>query len=152
MNDLTRALTSKLWFPFKRRLRAHLPAEEWELWIRPMYLLKAIRANTKQVHLLATIPPNDRIISAVCNRLPLMRKLLAPNFNISLTTYPDEWQISEARRRYGTPFARDNKVSIDLRRATIVCGRRGVQFLWPLPCTPMRVPDWSFSRLRHCFH
>jgi hypothetical protein len=99
--ELTEALTRTLWFPFKRQLRTKLSAEEWNLFVRPMYLLKAIQANSNQVHLLATVPPNGRIISAACNRLPLMRQLLAPSFNISLTVYPDEYQISEARKRYG---------------------------------------------------
>jgi hypothetical protein len=30
-----------------------------------------------------------------------MRALLAPSFCISLTVAPDQWHVSEARRRYG---------------------------------------------------
>ena len=105
MSDPTEMAAQRLWSPFKRQLQAKLSSEEWQLWVRPMYLLKAIRANSNQVHLLATIPPNGRIISAACARLALMRELLAPSFNISLTTYPDEYQIGEARKRYGVDMA-----------------------------------------------
>jgi hypothetical protein len=103
--DLTERLTKTLWPSFKGRLQGKLPAEEWELWPSRMYLLKAIRASSAQVHLLATLPPNGRMISAALKRLPMMRELLSPSFNISLTTYPDEYAIGEALRRYGVDMA-----------------------------------------------
>jgi hypothetical protein len=57
-------------------------------------------------HILAAIPPNGKIIQQAQNRLPLMRELLAPTgFNVSLTPYPDAWQIEQARERYGRDMA-----------------------------------------------
>jgi hypothetical protein len=103
--DLTEQLTRSLWPSFKRQLQMKLPAEEADLWVSPMYLLKAIRASSSQVHLLATLPANGPMISAALNRLQMMRELLSPSFNISLTTYPDEYAIAEASKRYGVDMA-----------------------------------------------
>ena len=90
------------WLAFKEQLRAELSEEEWELWVRPMFLLKANPIDSSHKHLLAAIPPNTRIQAAACKRLPRMRELLAPaGLNISLTRYPDEWEIAEAKKRYG---------------------------------------------------
>jgi hypothetical protein len=103
--DLTEQVMRTLWPSFKRQLQGKLPAEEWELWANRMYFLKAIRASSVQIHLLATLPPNGQMISAALSRLEMMRELLSPSFNISLTTYPDEYAIGEAFRRYGINMA-----------------------------------------------
>ena len=90
----------------KEQLRAALSEEEWNLWVRPMFLLKAMPASVDQKHLLAALPASRRIQSAAMKRLPIMRELLTPaGFNISLTSYPDEWEIEECRRRYGVDVA-----------------------------------------------
>jgi hypothetical protein len=94
------------WLSFKQQLRAEVSDEEWNLWVRPMLLLKAISADAGKKHLLAAIPPNGRIRSAAQERLPMMRELLAPvGLNISLTVYPDDWEIQEAKKRYGVDMA-----------------------------------------------
>ena len=94
------------WLAFKEQLRSELSEEEWDLWVRPMLLLKAMPASADQKHLLAALPPNSRIQGAAINRLQMMRELLAPvGLNISLTRYPDEWEIKESRRRYGLDMA-----------------------------------------------
>jgi hypothetical protein len=94
------------WTAFKEQLRAELSDVEWNLWVRPMFLLRAMPVSADQKHLLAAIPPNGRIQSAAIKRLPMMRELLAPTgLNISLTHYPDQWEIDEAKRRYGTDIA-----------------------------------------------
>jgi hypothetical protein len=94
------------WLAFKEQLRAELSKEEWDLWVRPMFLLRAMPASANQKHLLAAIPPNGRIQDAAQSHLPMMRELLAPaGFNISLTPYPDEWQIGEAKKRFGVDIA-----------------------------------------------
>jgi len=91
------------WLAFKEQLRAEISAEEWDLWVRPMFLLKTMPGGK---HLLAAVPPNGRIQSAAIKHLPMMRELLAPvGLNISLTPYPDEWQIEEAKQRYGVDVA-----------------------------------------------
>lgn len=94
------------WLAFKEQLRSEVKSEEWDLWVRPMFLLKAMPDSADQTHLLAAIPPNNRIQSAAVKRLPMMRELLAPvGLNISLTVYPDEWEIQEAKKRYGVDVA-----------------------------------------------
>jgi len=103
--NLTEQLMRSLWPSFKRQLQGRLSPEEWELWASRMYLLKAIRASSAQVHLLATLPANGPMISGALSRLQMMRELLSPSFNISLTTYPDEYAIGEALRRYGIDMA-----------------------------------------------
>jgi hypothetical protein len=94
------------WLSFKEQMRAELPDEEWNLWVRPMLLLRAMPISADRKHLLAALPPNGRIQSAATKRLPIMRELLAPTgLNISLTRYPDEWDIQEAKARYGKDLA-----------------------------------------------
>jgi hypothetical protein len=94
------------WLAFKEQLREELPAEEYALWAEPLKLLKAMSSGIDKKHLLAAIPRNARIQSAACKRLPMMRELLAPaGLNISLTRYPDEWEIAEANKRYGIDMA-----------------------------------------------
>src|SRR5215470_4575474 len=101
--DLTEQLMKTLWPSFKRRLLAEHPDEEF--WIRPFYLFRSMRASTRQVQLLAALPRNGRIISAAVARLPRMREILAPFFSISLTKYPDHWEIEEIKKRFGLDFA-----------------------------------------------
>jgi len=96
------------WLAFKDQLRCELSADEWKFWARPMFLLKAIplSADHSQKHLLAALPANSAIQSAAAKRLPMMRELLAPaGLNVSLTLYPDEWDIQEAKMRYGLDIA-----------------------------------------------
>jgi hypothetical protein len=90
----------------KEQLRAEISDEEWNLWVRPMRLLKAMPVGPGQKHLLAAIPPNGRIKDAATKRVEMMREMLAPaGLNISLTKYPDEWEIREARKRFGIDMA-----------------------------------------------
>jgi hypothetical protein len=94
------------WLALKEQLRTELSDQEWQLWVRPMYLLKAMSLRDNKKHLLAAVPPNGRIQQAALDRLPMMRSLLAPaGLNISLTPYPNEWQIAEAKERYGVDIA-----------------------------------------------
>jgi hypothetical protein len=96
--DLTQHTMRTLWPSLKRRLQLKFPGEPW---VRPMYLLRVVRAGEKQLHLLASLPPSGSIIAAAIHRLPEMRALLAPSFCISLTVYPDTYQLEETKRRYG---------------------------------------------------
>lgn len=94
------------WCALKEQLRNELSVDEWNRWVRPMLLLRVLPLGPGQKHLLAAIPPSSRIEAAALSRLPLMRELLRPaGYNLSLTKYPDEWQISEAHRRYGKDIA-----------------------------------------------
>jgi hypothetical protein len=94
------------WIAFKEQLRTELSEEEWNLWVRPMFLLKTMPASAGQKHFLAAVPASGRIQSAAVKRLPMMRELLAPaGLNISLTRYPNEWEINEAKERYDIDMA-----------------------------------------------
>jgi len=94
------------WLSFKEQLRTEISDEEWNLWVRPMLLLRAMPLGANQKHLLAAVPANGHIQSAAAKRVPLMRELLAPvGLNISVTRYPDEWEISEAQKRFGIDMA-----------------------------------------------
>lgn len=94
------------WLALKEHLRTELSAEEFNLWVRPMFLLRAMPAGSDQKHLLAALPPSSRIQCAAQERLPMMRELLAPaGLNVSLTRYPDEWDISEAKKRHDVDLA-----------------------------------------------
>jgi hypothetical protein len=98
--------TLPAWLALKERLRSEVSAEEWDLWVRPMLLLKVLPVDGERKHFLATLPPNSRIQSAALNRLPLLRELLAPaGLNVSLTRYPDEYEILEAKKRSGVDMA-----------------------------------------------
>jgi hypothetical protein len=99
---LTEHTMRTLWPSFKRRLQARFPGEE--NWIRPMYLLRCLHVSPTQVHILASVPANGSIIAAAIRRLPEMRALLAPSFCISLTVYPDSYQLEETKRRFGIEF------------------------------------------------
>jgi hypothetical protein len=114
--DLTEQVMRNLWPAFKRRLLAKCPGEDW---IRSMYLLRAMRASSSQVHILAAVPPNGRIIAGALNRLAFMRELLKPNFNLSLTVYPDAYQVSEARRRYNVDMAPKTRSKVYLYTESI---------------------------------
>jgi hypothetical protein len=89
------------WLALKEALRKELSDEEWNLWVRPMCLLRAMSTGNGK-HLLAALPPVSRILDAAQARLPLLRELLAPSsLSISLTGYPDEWEIEQCKSRYG---------------------------------------------------
>ena len=90
----------------KNQLNAELSEEECDLWVQRMFLLKAMPVDADQKHLLAAVPANSRIQDAAIKRLPMMREMLAPaGLNISLTRYPDDWEIQEAKKRYGVDMA-----------------------------------------------
>lgn len=65
------------WLAFKEHLRTELSAEEFDLWVRPMFLLRMMGGSTDK-QFLATLPRNGRIQTAAVKRLPMMREMLAP--------------------------------------------------------------------------
>lgn len=92
-----------LWPSFKRRLAARFPGEE--PWTRPLYLLRAIPLDSAHFHLLATLPPNGAIIAQAFSRLPELRQMLAPTFNISFCRMPDDWELEQIRARFGLDYS-----------------------------------------------
>jgi hypothetical protein len=103
--DLIQERAQRVWFPFKRQLQAKLPAEEWNLWVRPMYFHRALEERPGLIHILGALPPNGRIRDAAQKQLQLMRRLLSPHFNISLVHYAGEYEIQEAKKRYEIDIA-----------------------------------------------
>jgi hypothetical protein len=95
--DLTEQVTHRLWPSFKRRLEAKFAGEPW---VKPMYLFRVMRASEKQLHILASLPPNNMIIHGAVARLRVMRQMLAPSFNLSLIKYPDPYELAEARQQW----------------------------------------------------
>jgi hypothetical protein len=94
------------WGVLKEQLRNQLSPTEWDLWVRPMFLLKATPVEPDGKHFLAALPRSSKIQAAALNRLELMRELLAPaRIGLSLTPRPDEYEISEAQKRYGKDMA-----------------------------------------------
>ena len=98
--------TLPAWLALKERLRSEVSSEEWDLWVRPMLLLKVLPVDAERKHLLAALPPSSRIQAAALKQLSMMKELLAPaGLNISLTRYPDEYEITEAKKRYDVNMA-----------------------------------------------
>jgi hypothetical protein len=78
----------KVWLTVKEQLRTELPADEWQLWVRPTYLLRVMGH-----HLLLVMPPNNAIIEAACKRKPTLKAKLAEyGFTFGFAKYPDDWQ------------------------------------------------------------
>lgn len=85
------------WLAIKAKLKAELPLKEWKLWVRPA-LLQRMMGNT----MLVALPPNGAIIAAAQSSLKRLRILgQLAGYCIVLTTYPDDWQKSELKRRHG---------------------------------------------------
>lgn len=94
------------WLAFKEQLRAELSGEEWDLWVRPMFLLKVRPLDAGRKNFLAALPVNRRIQEAASGRRNMMQELLVPaGLSISLTPYPDDYEIQEAKKHYGVDMA-----------------------------------------------
>jgi hypothetical protein len=79
----------RAWMKVQEQLRAELPAHEWNLWVRPTYLLRIMDHH----HLLLVMPPNNAIIEAANKHKPTLRAKLANyGYSFGFATYPDDWQ------------------------------------------------------------
>lgn len=86
----------EIWLQLKEELRSELPEQEWNFWVRPIYLLKELSSS----HLLLAAPPSSRIVEAYRKREPWLRdKLALRGFSCSLTYYPDAYQLELAALR-----------------------------------------------------
>jgi hypothetical protein len=78
------------WLKFKDRLKTEIPDDEWKLWVRPTYLLRALAPD----FLLLATPPNNRIMEACQARKRwLQGKLAEHGYSAGFTTYPDEYEL-----------------------------------------------------------
>jgi hypothetical protein len=90
----------KDWFSVKQELENRLPAEQFNLWLRPMYLLKVMSGNV----LLLSLPANGRIIQAACKResSDLLQQTVQQfgYGGFTLTRYPDDYERDRIRDMY----------------------------------------------------
>lgn len=86
------------WLAIKAEIQATIPDEEYQLWLRPMYLLKVLGSEG----LLLSVPPNGRIMeAAAANRELVAKHAKAHGYNgIALTRYPDDYQRERIRNEF----------------------------------------------------
>ncbi len=82
----------------KEVLRTELDPEEWELWVRPARLLRAMDSRT----MLIAVPPNGAITDAAVKRKQLLNEIAGrAGFGVALTHYPDDWEREQLKERFG---------------------------------------------------
>lgn len=88
----------KDWLAAKEKLQAMLPESEHKLWLRPMYLLKAMSGNT----LLLALPPSGRMIEAAQTNKGLLLKVIQESgySGFALTRYPDNYERERIREMF----------------------------------------------------
>ena len=91
----------KIWLAVKENLRVQLSADEWNLWVRPMRMLKVM----DQRHLLLALPPNNAIMAAAVRRKPMLAAELAQyGFTFGISKYPDEYDRIQLTEKFGWEF------------------------------------------------
>jgi len=92
----------QLWISIKAALRNHLPAAEWDLWVRPARLLRHMGGC-----LLIALPPADKILTAMVSRKKLVNQV-AVTFgrHLLFTRYPDDCEVDKIKDRFGIDFSR----------------------------------------------
>jgi hypothetical protein len=101
---------TNVWLMVKEQLRGELPEDEWNLWVRPTYLLREMDHK----FLLLAMPPNGAIMRAATQRKQILMDLLAPHgYSCGLTKYPDNWERSELEKMgWGLPLKRKPQVKV----------------------------------------
>ncbi|SRR5579872_361358 len=91
------------WLAIKTQLQTEIPADEWNLWVRPTYLLKVMAGS----QMLLALPPDGRIIEAARSRQELLRGLLKSRGyqGFSLTRYPDDYELERIRTGFPEIYA-----------------------------------------------
>jgi hypothetical protein len=93
LNEKPSSTMEAFWIQFKEGLRSQIGEEEWDLWLRPLYLAAVMSGNT----LLLSLPPATRIIEAYRSREKWLRQQLHPHGYICVAThYPDYWDVEHA--------------------------------------------------------
>lgn len=98
----------RVWLKVKEQLRTDLSEDEWNLWVRPTYLLKALDHR----FLLLAMPPNAVIMRASNERKSLLRALLSQHgYSFGFTKYPDDWERNQLQRLgWELPVKRNSKI------------------------------------------
>lgn len=98
------------WLAIKEAMRRHLSESEWKLWVRPARLLRKMSGN----FLLIALPPNGHILAKATERKQLLYKVAGEvtSYRTLLTHYPDEWEIAEAKRRFGVDYSRKKPAAV----------------------------------------
>lgn len=87
----------KIWLRVKEQLKAELPRDEWDLWVRPCYLLRELDHK----HMLLSLPPNNKVIVAYKKREKWLRaKLHEHGYSCSATRYPDLFELERIREEF----------------------------------------------------
>ncbi|HWY55737.1 MAG TPA: helix-turn-helix domain-containing protein [Terriglobales bacterium] len=102
-NLITPSGALKQWLSIKERLKTELPQAEWELWVRPARLLKALAGQC----LLIALPPSDRIAKAAAARKAQLQALAreAGYKALSFTRYPTEHDLERWKNEYPDSYA-----------------------------------------------
>lgn len=103
------------WLAIKETMRTKLSPEDWELWVRPARLIRVLAGGTRDACLVVVVPPNGRIKSAALRDREALRLVAGQlGYGVLLSTYPDEWEREEIKRRHGidlTPKLRGHEPS-----------------------------------------
>jgi len=84
-----------VWLKVKEQLKTELSEDEWNLWVRPTYLLKAMDHK----FLLLAMPANGAIMRASNERKSLLRALFSRHgYSFGFTKYPDDWERGQLER------------------------------------------------------
>lgn len=86
------------WFSIKNEMRSVVGPDEWQLWVRPAYLLSVMSGGV----LLIALPPSGRIVERARSRLPDLCRLAEQRGYRGLvyTRYPDEYERERIKREY----------------------------------------------------
>lgn len=95
------AMIVQTWLAIKKAMQQELPAKDWQTFVRPARLL---RAMGEQVLLIA-FPPNKKIIRwAQQQKNPFSEVAGRFGFSTVHTVYPDDYDRAEAKERYGVEW------------------------------------------------
>lgn len=89
----------RTWLTVKAQLKTKLPIEEWNLWLRPAFLLRVMDQGR---FFLLSLPANDRIMkTATANKTILIEILQSHGCTgCSFTRYPDEYELERLCNEY----------------------------------------------------
>jgi hypothetical protein len=87
------------WTSIKEQLKTRLPAEEWNFWVRPMFVL---RVRPSEGFILFALPPNNRMAEAAkANRVMLIELLIPHGYKAcSFQFYPDDYELGRMQRDF----------------------------------------------------
>ena len=92
----------KTWLAIKQELKSKIPSGEWDLWVRPAYLVRNMGG-----FLLLALPPNSKIASLAETRKAMLIELMRSHglTGCGFTRYPTDWDLDQMKTRYPEQFA-----------------------------------------------